>query len=195
MLKWIADNYTWIFSGVGVTALLLLFGLFRWKKRTPQNAHPSLAVSVADGQLLASPIAGRDVIQTVHITNPIQSDGSTTSEFKATPTAKEIYAQVDAVPVYQRSAARESYTGLKVRWPAKFQTLQETKDPNVVRIFVRCGNEYLNSPLVAGELDIRRYPRLKIIYPGEPVVIAGTINNVGEIGIYIDLDQLEFLEK
>jgi hypothetical protein len=194
VLKWIADNYTWVFSGAGVTAFVLLIGLFRWKKRNRQNGKSSLKVSNVGSTLMASPMAGRDVIQTVYIGGSVSTDSSRDADFSEIPTANDIRIQINALPIYQQPTARESYAGLKVKWPATLTNLHIVPSSGLAGVSMRYGDEDWGATLYA-ELDLRRYPRLKTIYGGEPVVVRGTIAEVQSGIIWMNVDQLEFRTK
>jgi len=185
--EWFANNYTWVFSGAGVAIVASLVGLLRWKRK--HESGSALAVSNTGSTLVASPMAGRDVIQTVHITGTTQSS-AIDSEFSGTPTANEIRNQISALPIYQQLHARQSYDGLKIKWPAKLTNLHHM-DSGRVGLSMRYGDEDWGATLYT-ELELARYPRLKTIYGGEPVVVTGTIAEVQSGIIWLDVRQLDF---
>ncbi len=117
---WLADNYTWVFSGVAV-----LVGIAGWLARRRTRPVDGSSVSISKSNISGSVVAGRDnIIQTVNIS---PSHDPTDDEYSETPTADEIMAQTNSLPFLQQEAARRSYKGIKVRWPARIVYITELR--------------------------------------------------------------------
>jgi len=127
ILKWLADKYPWVCSGVGVG---LLFGVVGWLlRRKGKSAHGS-CVNISKSSISGSVVAGRDnIIQTVNIS---PSHDPTDDEYSETPTADEIREQTNSLPFLWQEAARTSYKGIKVKWPARISYFLTLARRNIV---------------------------------------------------------------
>ena len=200
MREWLAKNYTWVFSGSGVTAITATFaglaaiiGYFLKRRRAPAAANPAGRVtSTVLGASTASPIAGRDVHQTINITTTRTQDSEEDAqEFSRHPTADEIAMHIERLPIMQRDKfGRETYGGLKVKWQLTIKFIGRTDIPGVVELsmFTRKGL----GPLVQGVVILEKYQRLKSIHGDELVTIWGTIKHASDSGIDLDIGRLTF---
>jgi hypothetical protein len=92
-LKLLADNYTWLFSGVGVA---LLVGVVAWLVRRKGKSDHGSSVSTSKSKISGSVVAGQDnIIQTINIP---PSHDPTDDEYSETPTADEVMAQTSSLP-------------------------------------------------------------------------------------------------
>lgn len=90
---WLADNYTWVFSGVGVAVLV---GVIGWLLRRKGRPSHGTSVHISKSNISGSLVGGRDnIIQTVDIS---PSHDPTDDEYSETPTADEIMAQTNSLP-------------------------------------------------------------------------------------------------
>lgn len=170
ILKWLLDNSTWIFSGIGVT---LIVGFIGWLRRRKAGPLRSNSVKISKSSISSSMIAGRDnIIQTVNVSS---SRDPTDDEYSETPTANEIRVQTDSLPILQQEAARRNYEGLKVKWPARISSIREFRTkPGVAEVTLRYGDENWGA-IICIEVELDKQPRLRSVYGGEPVVVTGTI--------------------
>jgi len=191
-VKWITANYTWIFSGIGVAMLVAGYEWLRRRNKGRGTVLNSL-VNVSGSTITGSTLVGRDVIQTIHVTREISHPIE--GEYSPTPTANEIRQQIYALPLLQQPAARRSYVGLRVKWPAQIENLHQSRSKDgIVGVSMRYGDESWGATLY-GEVELDKYPRLKSIYDGERVKVMGTIGEVQTGVIWLDLIRLEFGRK
>jgi hypothetical protein len=123
-MNWLWANKEWVFSGAGVAILGLFYGLFF----RPRPAGNSGQVSAdRNSSVLGSPVAsGSNISQIVNIVTAAPSSSPPpTKAYPEKPGPDEIHAQLESLPVFQRKAAKESYVGLKVRWPVTLVDLKE----------------------------------------------------------------------
>src|ERR1700722_6142110 len=179
----------WVFSGVGV-ALLGVLGRFlgRWFRREGQSAGLSASRSNVTGSPVAS---GSNITQTVNfmtVTAPTASLAPAEGDYSETPTPADIETHLDSLPAFQRDRVKDSYVGLKVSWPAQLRSLFE-KAPTYRRLtgsdvthtlFARY--KQARGPSILADIDIERFPRLKIAHDGTPLRISGTISAVSVSG-------------
>jgi hypothetical protein len=184
---WLADNYTWVFSGVGVAVLVGIIGWLLRRKGKP--AHGS-SVNISKSSISGSVVAGRDNInQTVNIS---PSHDPTDDEYSETPTADEIMAQTNSLPFLQQEAARRSYKGIKVKWPARISYITELRTrPGIADVTLRYGDRSAGAVIYV-EVELDKYPRLRSVHEGEAVTVMGTIAGMLLGDIRLDPKKLEW---
>jgi hypothetical protein len=184
---WLADNYTRAFSGVGVAVLV---GIAGWlARRRTRSAHGS-SVHISKSNISGSVVAGRDNInQTVSIP---PSHDPTDDEYSETPTADEIRTHIDSLPFLQQEAARRSYKGIKVKWPARISYITELRTrPGIADVTLRYGDRSAGAVIYV-EVELDKYPRLRGVHEGEAVTVMGTIVGMLLGDIRLDLKKLEW---
>lgn len=184
-LKLLADNYTWVFSGVA-----LLAGVVGWLlRRKGKSAHGS-SVNTSKSRISGSVVAGQDnIIQTVNIP---PSHDPTDDEYSETPTADEIMAQTNSLPFLWQEAARTCYKGIKVRWPARISHITELRTrPGIADVTLRYGDRSVGAVIFV-EVELDKYPRLRSVREGEPVTVMGTIAGMLLGDIRLNLKKLEW---
>jgi hypothetical protein len=181
----LADNYTWLFSGVA-----LLVGLVGWLvRRKGKSAHGS-SVNTSKSKISGSVVAGQDnIIQTINIP---PSHDPTDDEYSETPTADEIMAQTNSLPFLWQEAARTCYKGMKVKWPARISHITELRTrPGTADVTLRYGERGVGAVIFV-EVELDKYPRLRSVHEGEPVTVMGTIAGMLLGDIRLDLKKLEW---
>jgi hypothetical protein len=187
ILKWLADNYTSVFSGVGVA---LLFGVVGWLlRRKGKSAHRS-SVRISKSSSSGSMVPRRDdTIQTVNISaSHVPAD----DEYSETPTADEIRDQSSSLPFLWQEVARTSYKGKKVKWPARISYITELRTrPGIADVMLRYGDKSAGA-VIHVEVELDKYPRLRSSHEGEAVTLMGTITGMLLGAIRLDLKKLEW---
>ena len=166
-MNWLRANKEWVFSGVGVTTVVLLVG-FLYPRAAPVPAAPA-----------AAPASPKAPSQAVAYTNP---------------TPEGIIKQLDSLPSFQQKGAAEAYRGLKVFWPATFSSVFEEPSAQVPRKWsaILYPDKYHSIPVVCTGVDVEANPRLKIASRDEAVDVRGTIESVSERGVWLKDATLEF---
>lgn len=190
-MQWLWSNKEWLFSGIGVALVGLLFQVFV-RGRVSRNS----AVVSADrnSSVLGSPVAsGSNITQVVNLGvlpgGPAQSQPE--PGYSSTPTPVDIWNHLRGLPVYQRSLTKDSYVGQKVRWQVIFRNVQalpptlpfKTDATHDLLVFYELGDSKVGIPLsIFARITIGSFPRLKIIHEGARMEIAGEIEYVSENG-------------
>jgi hypothetical protein len=162
-LQYIAGNKEWIFSGIGVTLLVGLWVLFRRlvAKRSPHPAPTSDA---------APPPAAEPRSPSVH------------------PTPRDIIKQLEALPPFQRPAARTAYLGIPVKWHVTLHSV--TPLPNgLAHLMLLDRGSY---PWVYCDVSLASYPQVKIAKTGDSLTVSGTIADVEGNAVILATPVLDF---
>lgn len=184
IMHWLANNYEWVFSGIGVTAIGVLVTLFlRRSKQQPSTT----AVAVSGSTMIGSPTAiGSNIVQAVQVAS-VASDKGPTPEYREKPAPDEIIERISKMPLYEQPACSKSYVGVKVRWLAMLRSierwhLQPKNREESGEYYVHM--KYFNPEAAYAKGDIiffvniEDYPRLKIAKQGDKFMVTGTIRNV-----------------
>ena len=115
MFEFIIENKEWLFSGIGISALTIIFLIIRYiitnrniralqktnleKKQSNLSSTPPVSVPTHTGDEV-------EVISKNHA--QISS-----SEYSTHPTPKEILESIDSLPPFQQSTAKENFIGIK----------------------------------------------------------------------------------
>ena len=185
ILKWLADNYTWVSAGVAA-----LFGAIGWLlHRKGKSAHRRSA-QVSKSSVSGSVVAGGDnITRTVNIS---PKHDPTDDEYSETPTADEIREQANSLPFLWQEVARTSYKGMKVKWPARILYISEhLTRPGTADVRLRYGDKSAGA-VIHVEVELDKYPRLRSVHEGEPVTVMGTITGLLLGDIRLDLKKLQW---
>ena len=134
MLKWIADNKQWLFSGIGVTALVGI-GHLGWRLVRKM----------------------REVPRTPAATTPSASASGTRTP--TLPSGNDIAITVDKAPPYQWEQTGRNYVGLQVSWPIIFWGIVPLKDGTCIVNFAYGDKTW--GAKIGVRVKIDDYPRLK----------------------------------
>jgi hypothetical protein len=196
---WIIQNKEWLFSGIAVAGIGYIASLiFGRKKSTDQDVRGKI-----EGSMNSSPAAvGHIVTQTVTYnlagTNPAPIQEK---EKKATsPRPRDILKAIDSLPPFQRASAAQNYTGLKICWFTEFSSIERIlfaeneQENHSVYLKVR-GNERWDFVLVCCDIDLNKYPELKILHADHPIWLKGKIIGLtGSDMIRVGEAELDILE-
>ncbi len=183
-MHWLASNYEWMFSGIGVTAIGVLVTLFL---RRPKQPPSTTAVAVSGSTMIGSLVAiDSNIVQTVQAAS-VASDTGPTPEYREKPTPDEIIERISKMPLYEQPACSNSYVGVKVRWLAILKTIgrfhlqpNNTKESGEYYVHMKYFNPeaaYAKGDIIFF-INIEDYPRLKIAKQGDKFMVTGTIWNV-----------------
>ena len=90
--------------------------------------------------------------------------------------------QLDALPYFQQERAAETYSGLKVFWPATFAGAGEQSGPKHKWVVILAYDHDPRNVIVCKDIDIERDARLKLARKGDAVTVHGTIQRVSGLG-------------
>ena len=168
MLRWIADNKEWLFSGVGVAVIVAVVGLLK----IVRHRRPRMA-TLGDKNLQA-------VIDAPAPSLPTRVVPS------ASLTPQQIKAAFEDAPFLQQPDIREQFKGLHVRWSATLVDAEKRKD-GTVRLILVVGN-LLKGPAVLCTVKPEQHPGLGLLRKDHKIDVSGTIALVGEN--YVELEQV-----
>jgi hypothetical protein len=178
------NTIQWVFSGVGVLALVLLGRLciFLWGRRSISTPQPVSEPSQISGLSSTVPLAK--------------------ARFSK-PTPDEITRQVESLPPFQQKNAEEAYRGLRVCWQALFRDIEDDVPANKDRgaenkkWIVNLKHydpsiDYSNGDICCPGIDLERYPELKTLHKNELVIVTGTVAGVSYYRVLIYDAEFEF---
>ncbi len=111
-------------------------------------------------------------IHNYHTPNP--PSGPFVGKVATRPSIMEIADAILAAPTpFDRTQIPKNYVGLKVSWPVIFSSIDEYHDGCWYVTFDSPDEAYRS---VSFDIDLKKYPKLKVIKHGHPAWIEGTIS-------------------
>ena len=101
------------------------------------------------------------------------------------PTPAAIFAAIEAQPPLMRQQAAGAYIGKEVHWALMFSNGSESRPGEAWLIF---RFDPHNLKMVTGCALLSDYPSLRVIRPGETVLVHGRIKKIDELGLSIELE-------
>ena len=161
MIQFILDNKEWLFSGIGVLFITVIFQVFKVLRERKIKAekveiplHPSGSFSAADGAGLI-PVPKVNVLNFSEIGNIIKK----------------------ALPL-QRDSVKNSFKGIKVMWDGYLKSATK-KYGDIITLRLAPGTE-LGDRLstIYCEVSLSDYPELGVMHEGIKIRIGGEIAEV-----------------
>ena len=101
---------------------------------------------------------------------------------------EEIEENIRKAPAYQKDEVAENFIGLKVSWKATlFAIYKENKKGDSVTVVLKAGI----SPNIWCDVNINRFPLLKIANDNSLWLISGKIKHCRQTSITLDIQSLE----
>jgi hypothetical protein len=110
------------------------------------------------------------------------------SEYRISPSIKEIVADIDSHPPFQQDTIRNSYIGVKMQWYVSFSNMKAHQDSTYFLLL--SDKDSLTG--VACIVDIMDYPELKRMPSGQKLWVAGKIHHIEPMYIELVDAQLSF---
>ena len=167
MLDYIWANKEWIFSGVGILALVSLATLIKsvWPRR-PQSGRVT-AVVVPPNQTKEERDHTLAVSEARSV--PVRAVRIAPVDFAS------ITATIDATPPLQRDDIAKRYVGLTIRW-SMFLWSASKAQGGTVRLTLDFGPG--NEGLIHCDVPLDDYRELNIFERGHPITVIGEIETV-----------------
>jgi len=165
---WFWTNKEWLFSGIGVAFILWFLNVVFRRRPTTTGGSPD---NQGNKQNPASAL---------YANVPAFSE----SDYSQRPTPAEIASQLDSLPIFQRSAVKESYVGLKVRWRVELFNLTELGNAERKAFQTDATHCLQAHPRIRPEctvwanVNVNAFPHLKISHAGTLLRIFGTISKI-----------------
>ena len=163
MIDFIIKNKEWLFSGIGVTVITVIFFLVRHAIVGRNNKQ----IKTSD-----------------HILKHTSSLEKDNSGYSIHPTPKEIADEIDSLPPYQQVEAEKNYIGLKVKWDVSLSLVHHRDDNEVILSCTTKGY----SRYVKFKSSLEKYPEIKIAKEGQKITVYGAIERISPDGSGFDID-------
>ena len=176
MIDWFSQNYQWLFSGVGVTAVVLFLSFLIRRRRSSTNLNQA-----------PTPPQGNAA--------PTQESKPTADVLAAGPARpfsvrlRDIRKAIDAAPPLQQDDVAARYEGIRIRWKMCLWIAGYQGGDSVNLTLVESG---FSLPFVSCEVKLAEYPELKILPEKSPVLVSGTIHAVTNFKIELQDVELSF---
>ena len=106
---------------------------------------------------------------------PREQTGVTEQGYRERPSGREIYEQIQRLPILSRKGLEDSYTGHLVRWVLTLQSIGGTESGQAALYFLE-GNGII--PNITCSVSLRDYPQLKRLHDGASLIVRGRIKRV-----------------
>lgn len=161
MLEWLEANYQWLFSGAGVTLIVLVGGFLFRKAREPANGSTML-----DGKSLQAVIDQPSPTVVERAGKP----GETTLR------PREILKTIGSTPLLQVQDVQKQFEGLRVTWPCRLFAAKKNSD-GTIRLHLHHENESV-PPLIVLSIDPKKYPGIGLLHKGHKLTVTALINDI-----------------
>ncbi len=116
---------------------------------------------------------------------------SSSSEYSAHPSPKEIAQSINDLPPFQQITANENYIGINICWDLTL-SLVHSKGEDIVSLNCE-SNGY--SRYVNVETSLNKYPQIKVIRKGQRLRVYGEIKDIETSGPQVIAHKLEFKQR
>lgn len=158
---WLANNYKWLFSGIGVVIFLAVVNFLRVKVKAKPGGQSAIH-DKADAIVIREP-------EEVQTTPPNQSHGGLAGEL----TPEGIIQEINSAPMLQQGTMAESFRGITVNWTGRLHSLEpQTGDRDKVQVHIGVGDPEVS---VFCYLEKSEYPGLGVLRRGHQVQVSGKI--------------------
>jgi len=172
MFDWIWDNKEWLFSGVGVIIVVLVFSWLKKRIKSRKTQEPSLNGATLQDVIDAPPPPKQE------------------PDIPATSLSPgKIIKEVKSAPFLQQPDICKQYEGIKVSWKGKLSFAEKIDEKNI-RLMISV-TEKKGSNLVFFYVNPKQYPGIGLLREGHEILVEGRIKEVLEY-IYLKADKLIF---
>jgi hypothetical protein len=112
-----------------------------------------------------------------------EKGNSKISDFSAT----EIQKAVDDGPVFQKEEIAKNYQAIRIKWRVNLNSFHP-KLGSIYKLMTRYEGSY---PWVLFDVDLNKYPTLKVAKEGKRLIVTGKILNYKNGQFNIDLEDLQ----
>jgi hypothetical protein len=174
-MDWIIRNKEWLFSGIGVAAIMAIIGIVRviLSRRRQPAIQPH---QTEEGPLLQQQI----VIPVPEAHGPSILD---------IPLSK-ILGEIESRPPFQRDDVKKHYIGTRIRFKGVLRSLSKRENDEVkIRLNTAPDNWYPRVNFVA---KVAVYPQLKFLEENAPMSVVGRIMDLGAAEATLEDVKIEF---
>lgn len=112
-----------------------------------------------------------------------EEGNSKISDFSAT----EIKKAIDDGPVFQKEEIAKNFQGIRIKWKVNLKAIQP-RSGSIVNLMTWYEESY---PWVCFNVDLNKYPTLKVAKEGKRLIVTGKIRNYKNGTFNIDLEDLQ----
>jgi len=104
-----------------------------------------------------------------------QDTGPFAGKVETKPSMAEIIQDFRSAKPFDRAQLPNHYVGVLVSWPVQFSSIEPSDDNQWCASFGYCGPDQESYLTVMVDIDIEKYPKLRIVSAGHRAWIEGTI--------------------
>jgi hypothetical protein len=135
MIDFFLKNYTWIFSGIGVVILTIIYQLYVRKKENKESSLKNTHISTKSGNNVILSGSNNNSVQII-TNNPLGNTSlsyPTVNDEAINITPSAIKREIVNAPAYLQEETSNSYRGIKIKWVLELFSIRK-KDVNNVSI-------------------------------------------------------------
>lgn len=185
MFEFLSNNYTWVFSGIGVFFISLLVYYKRSHPLKTFNKVKKNQINVIDSDKTSIQLIDQQI--NYNAANS-ENKGSGTINFLNLD-ANKIMKEINDSPPFQREQIASNFYGIKISWKVTFNSIHPPNN-NISRVMSRYKGNY---PWIYFSINLEDYPVFKIIKEGKTFLIVGKILEYGSGGFTIDVEKIEII--
>lgn len=175
MIDFFLKNYTWIFSGIGVVILTIIYQLYVRKKENKESSLKNTHISTKSGNNVILSGSSNNTVQIIsnqlkEETSPANRQEEKRTIAKIDPTY--INDEIERAPLFQQVDVGKNFIGFEVKWELKLSAIRRVRDNSFFVLFKQ-GDSI--TPDIFVRIDIETYPILKISKNGSMFEIEGKI--------------------
>ncbi len=197
VLEYLKTNKEWLFSGAGVSAILVLGGLIyrHWNRR-----HRS--ASRSDTRMMVQRVESTEQVALLPTPPVTASSGvlpqpiSPVSIAAMAPastyrggrisglTVTDVVEGIRNAPPLQRPGVAKHYRGIVVQWETVFVTAEVADDDGVIRVTLEPAKEHFVTTFC--KVKLSDYPELGILASGAPIRVTARIAQIDVFGAELE---------
>ena len=158
IIDWILQNKEWLFSGVGVSVILIFWGVIRHKKES-QNTKTQVVVHVHN--------ADESTPSNYEEVSPADIERISPVNFEM------IRKAIDTAPPFQRDDVQRKFIGINVEWDSYLNSANEDND-GYVKLMLKTGKD-IGTGFIFCKVLLSDYKELGILPENSKIRIHGEI--------------------
>ena len=190
MIDFFLKNYTWIFSGIGVVILTIIYQLYVRKKENKESSLKNTHISTKSGNNVILSGSSNNTVQI--ITNKIHESlllgMSKVNDVIVDIDPNTIKEEINYAPAFQQDNIGNNYIGIKIRWNLELYSIRKNNGQ------ISSINFYpikQTGPLITIEADIEDYPFLKFAKRDSLFEVEGKIVICSSSNITIECSKIK----
>lgn len=188
MMDFLINNIQWIFSGIGVLGLTILFEFLRKKRRNKSNSN-----HIDNSKNINLTRSNNNNVQIIsnQTKNIYNQENSISEELEiSTIDPTKIMEEIQKVSLLSQAKIASQFIGLNIKWDLELFIISEIKD-NEVNVLMN--PTMRNFPEISFITNTEKYSFLKIAHRGEKFEIIGKIIDCKTTQISLKVEKIKRL--